>query len=236
MDIPEGPGKDRLQSLMAKGKMPAPDQFWGPWLAGGAVRRLVEGKDIDDGDIDLFVAAGVDPEKYIKRMDKIAEEKFVTNRAVTYRVKHDEGIQKIQIITKCKYGVLLDLLMEFDYTVCQFATDGQKIYYVGTALDDLRSNTLRKSPWAQPRDHAFIKRFIKYTEYGFIPEPGLMPEIMKKVADTRTDGLQSSEDSAFYDPDDTDDKKWVKLRSKSSQVVEAASMAIEKICASVSIF
>ena len=223
--VPEGPGKVRLLDMIDKGLVPTPNLFSGPWIAGGAVRRLMLGQDLIDADIDVFRSTDSKRDAYLSELDKVGLSKFVTEMATTYKMKHGDDIQKVQVITGRLHNTVETLLDDFDFTVCQFATDGNYIVYLNTAKDDLENGILRKSENARKNNPGILKRFIKYANYGYQAVAGLMPYVMNAEATkhfkSSSVGIASVSQAPdpFYDPDDSDERRWIKLKNHPEYVL-----------------
>lgn len=176
-DLPEGPGKDQISTLLEM--LPPLSLKWGPWLAGGAVRRMMQGRTIDDdGDVDFFFSDASEYLKFEKALSDY-EELHASGRAKTYMVN---GL-KVQIIKRKFYKNLKEVFGDFDFTVCQVATDGKQVAYTQTALEDISENRLRIAPIGRISSLTVVGRLIKYVNHGFIPEAGLFRMIVQSGLD-----------------------------------------------------
>jgi hypothetical protein len=118
--LPQGPGADKI--LQVTDFLPRLGQD--AWIAGGAPRRLLYGRDLDKADVDFFfrnASTFLEYEKIIKKQG--AELVIKTGRANTYRL---DGVL-LQLIKRSYYGNLVELFYDFDFTVCQVAYDGQDL-------------------------------------------------------------------------------------------------------------
>lgn len=176
----------------------------GPWIAGGAVLKLAEGRDLGKRDFDLFfsdkkqfkhatallnVHAESEEAKYDRNKDDgyiidsdgyghpIRVNVFETSKALTYNLKTEQ----VQLIRRAYYTSIYSLLGDFDFSICQFVTDGKKIAYTKQALIDMKNKHLRIQ--YTHRNSTLIKRFYKYMASGYTPAPGevfLMHEIVRE--------------------------------------------------------
>lgn len=87
---------------------------------------------------------------------------------------------KLQAIRKYFPTSLAELFGSFDFTVCQFATDGKTMVATRSAVEDCESGIMRMIP-NTPRKVSAL-RIAKYGAYGFAPEDGLMEEAMRAMA------------------------------------------------------
>jgi hypothetical protein len=157
------------------------DMEYGPWVAGGSVRRMVNGEtDIRYSDIDIFfpspesLAYG---ESFMASLKSSGHMGKFTNMVETNAGKsyyYDMGNGKtltIQLLKKFFYPTVEELFASFDFTICMFATDGDTIVGDPEAKTDLDAKRLilRNKP---PKPKA--ARFAKFCNEGFIPTPGVI--------------------------------------------------------------
>lgn len=182
------------------------DIIAGPWLAGGAVRRLLDGTDISEGDFDFFFAdygTLCDVEKRLAEFGAERTEK--TSMAVSYKLAIDSVFYKIQLIRRQHYHDAYAVLKDFDFTVCQFATDGKFLATYSDSMKDLEDKTLRISDAGKINDTNFLRRIIKYVRYGFLPNTTLLSEAVEyKLARTSSYDIMSTENNYDWkgDPED----------------------------------
>lgn len=174
--MPEGPGVDQLNDLL--GILPPLSLKWGPWVAGGAVRRIIRGEKLDDGDIDFFFS---DPSEFIKfdRALSDYEEVHSSGKAKTYIVN---GL-KVQIIKRTFYKDAGMMFGDFDFSACQLATDGHKIAYAEHSIEDVQNDRLRIAKVGRVTKLTIVGRMIKYINHGLVPEPGLFRMIVEAGLD-----------------------------------------------------
>ena len=179
----------------------------GPWLAGGSVLKFAEGRYIGKRDLDVFFSSSEQFAAVKKQLDDVAkseelkklEEDVNATFSCQYGVLHQRSfakrniyesaaaytyslnIHEIQIIRRRYYCNFHQLLGDFDFTVCMFATDGRYIAYHPQALQDMKTKTLRLH--RVHKDSVLVKRFYKYIANGYTPAPGesrLMHEIVRE--------------------------------------------------------
>jgi hypothetical protein len=160
----------------------APHMNHGPWIAGGAVMRWVQGRPVGASDIDVFVKDGSQFQHVYRKLEAAGfNTVFTSDNAVTL-VKHDynhktkEGNAKktiVQIIRKRFYRSARSVINDFDLTISQFITDGNNLLCGEFAMRDLAEKVIYS---ANP-NKAIISRMIKYMCYGFTPSEALLEYI-----------------------------------------------------------
>jgi hypothetical protein len=153
----------------------------GPWVAGGAARRLASWEtDISVSDIDIFFP-NLEIYNWAVRYFQSAnskdffpfkvEDEMSTPNGVIFKVRFDEKVYAFQLLNKRYFENLPELFDDFDFTICMFATDGYSLVGEERADDDLlaRKLVIHKSP---PKPKA--ARLAKYCSQGFSPEPGVI--------------------------------------------------------------
>lgn len=119
---------------------------------------------------------------------------YSTNNANTYTFEQfdlsmdDSGNQsailemriKIQAIKKYFPATLEDLFTSFDFTVCQFATDGKTMVATRSAVEDCESGRLAMVPNTVRKMN--LVRVAKYCAYGFSPSDELMEMVLKAIS------------------------------------------------------
>lgn len=133
----------------------------GPWIAGGAVRKIVMNEPLADGDWDIFCRNGYQM--------KVIREKLKGDWYRNYRTwtLSPEGGVRIEIIHSLLHPDLAHVFDSFDFTVCQFATDGTTLYYTPQAMQDIETRTLNcpKNGGHESSESRIFKYFMK----GFHP-------------------------------------------------------------------
>jgi hypothetical protein len=76
----------------------------------------------------------------------------------------------LQLISFKYHTTVEELLNKFDFTVCQFAYDGSKLYMGSKSLGDLMFNRLNFN-CTENKYSIYWKRWNKYNSAGFKPTP-----------------------------------------------------------------
>lgn len=162
----------------------------GPWVAGGSLRRLLCGDYRGYFDIDIFVR-DVEQAIQIKQIRNKISTKLSGKFKSTPDLSQDEpfttkvlgSITKnvaIQVIgdEKLFFASPEALIDDFDFTICQFVTDGRMVWCSDRALEDLTSSTLSLNGSAKIRN---TSRVLKYCSMGYVPDSNLMDRIGEKT-------------------------------------------------------
>lgn len=105
--------------------------------------------------------------------------------AGTYDITDDTHSLKIQAIKKYYPSSLRELFATFDFTVCQFATDGKILVATKAAIEDCDLNRLVMVP-DTPRK-ATALRILKYATYGFNPSDNMMSDALNRLVNNEED-------------------------------------------------
>ena len=157
-----------------------PNLATGPWIAGGAVMTWFEGGTLRSTnfptaqDIDVFFA---DPDQFeftkqqLVKNNSVRHLPFVSDNAETYQFELPDSITnacwKVQLIKKNYFKSTAEILHNFDFTCCGFATDGNKYTMLPNAAKDLNNKVLHINRY---NSETILSRTIKYWIAGF--EPG----------------------------------------------------------------
>lgn len=146
---------------------------FGPWVAGGAARRIYEGQnELGSGDIDIFY-----PSYDIREAcNKLLFHRFYNSTVGKFACVSSNNNQKIVIHNNTKpiamhsvassyFQDVTKLLDSFDFNVCQFATDGYQICYTEQAKDGCDSRKIQLTTKKPKRTST--ARLLKYMNYGF---------------------------------------------------------------------
>lgn len=178
------------------------DMEQGPWISGGAARRLWYNIPYDSHDIDIFfpnpeqwnnadrnLDSYVNNEstkgfvnkliKFIGFTDELSctNSVFRSQNSTTYELLVDKRKIRVQIIKKYYGKTLEDIWQNFDFTVCKFATDGKTLVADQEALDHCEKKMIYLNKDASGLFD--VKRVIKYSIYGFTPCEEICSEIIK---------------------------------------------------------
>jgi len=174
-----GDGPNELMEVIS-GLPFALDMKTGPWIAGGAIRRALLGQGCGGSDIDLFFANSEQLAKSASQIEgiggKVARK---TEHATDYALTIEEIEYRIQFIGIAFYESPAAILDSFDFTICQFVTDGNRLGVGEYALWDLARKrlVLHKLTYAV----ASMRRFLKYTKQGFTACTGMMASFLEAV-------------------------------------------------------
>lgn len=196
LPIPDGPGVEQITSIASL--LPHLDFKNGPWIAGGSARRLLQGESLNAGDIDIFFK---DYKSWKRFCDSLEQYEVIikTTRATTYNVK---GF-KVQCIKRKYYMTLEEVFKDFDFSVCQIATDGRNLACTKQAHLDITDQVLRLAPCGTIAKHTLVQRLAKYVNHGLLPEPGLFELVVKSGLDyTSAYSIFSDTEAAIYDEND----------------------------------
>jgi hypothetical protein len=149
----------------------------GPWIAGGAVRLWSEGLSVEDHDIDVWFSCKQQGKEVVKLLNKYRWDlTYKSNNALTF-TKVSNGLnRKIQLIQKCFYDNVDQIINDFDLTCCQFAYDGSELYTGKFSVQDVRDKYIRVNKWHD----AIYSRVAKYIAYGYTPTQDTINGIIDK--------------------------------------------------------
>jgi len=128
-------------------------------IAGGFLRAFYAGEK--PSDMDVYFRAHEALQGYEGLLEKDGWERtFGTERADSW-VKGNHKIQTIKMI----YGTPEEILEEFDFTVCQCALSGDRVYLAETFFEDLAARVLVFTGSRLPLSS--LKRAFKYHRRGY---------------------------------------------------------------------
>lgn len=176
-----------ISRLLLSGLLPKLSSA-GPWIAGGLVRRAVKGEKSIDSDVDLFFANETQLVEAVAELAASGATKVnETAHTIGYSIMFDGKPIPIQLIRIGYYADVVALLDTFDFTICQFATDGETLTVGEFSLYDLARKrlALHKLTFGV----ATMRRLIKYTRQGFTACGGALADILESaIADPATVG------------------------------------------------
>lgn len=150
----------------------------GPWLAGGAVRRSLMGERLDS-DFDVFFSCQEQMVSFGGRMEELgAKVLFSNDKQKTFLLPVGDQEVKLQLVYIAYYAGPEALLDSFDFTITQFATDGENLYCGDYSLWDLgrKKLALHKLTYGV----ATVRRLIKYARQGYTACSGVMADILER--------------------------------------------------------
>lgn len=155
----------------------------GPWIAGGALRRTVQGKE-PESDFDFFFRDQDQLQSFVEALEKGGMAKVrETEHHVHYRgrLAPDGPERDVQCIRFSFYQSAKDVIDSFDYTICMFAFDGITLTIGDYALWDLGRKRLAINKITYPV--ATMRRMLKYTRQGFTACKGCLTMILRSTSD-----------------------------------------------------
>lgn len=178
----------------------------GGWVAGGSVRKVWFGLDWKNQDVDWFFPNKKEFDKFdlslktlarsnaslgtqditnFDSLDIFAKELadlppycYSTDNADTW-TKEGKDKWKIQAIKKYYPKNLQELFESFDFTVCQFATDGTHMVATKEAIEDCEKKTLNVIK--NTTRNITPLRITKYAAYGFTPSNDMMKDVIESL-------------------------------------------------------
>lgn len=147
--------------------------FPNAWIAGGAVRTFCQDLPIMS-DIDVFFCNELEFNTFVAAYGgkEPTKSKFHTSFTV--------GKYQVQAICIRYFESLEDVIGSFDYTICQFATDGVDLIVGPYALWDLARKKLvvHKVTYGA----ASVRRMLKYAKQGFTACQGTITTLLSEIA------------------------------------------------------
>jgi len=151
------------------------------WCAGGAVRRTLS-KQALDSDFDFFFRS----EAHLGEWERSLPSTLSKVRESEHH-KHWRGTVgdsavpvDIQAIRFRYYSSAEEVIDSFDYTITQFALEGDQLVTTPSALWDLGRRKLAIHKITYPV--ATMRRMLKYTNQGFTACNGCMAQILRETA------------------------------------------------------
>ena len=166
---------------------------------GGAYKKFTDRPISQSGHErvdDLWLPDTVGSDDDIPEGALYVESVYRTQNASTFSIrrKHDDTYHlKIQAVCKRYYDRVEQLMDDFDFTICQFVTDGSRVWATPLAQADLASKTIRMSPTTTRSPKT--RRLVKYTAYGFVPEHELMMAALRNL--TGEQPLEAEDDDDY---------------------------------------
>lgn len=155
----------------------------GPWLAGGSLRRTLLQRE-PDSDLDYFFKDADQLSAFVADLEKRGFEKVrETEHHVQYRGRiGDSGLPvDIQCIRFAFYADAAAVIDSFDFTICQFAFDGENLTVGEYALWDLGRKRLAVHKITYPVSS--MRRVLKYASQGFKACNGCLQTLLRATAE-----------------------------------------------------
>ena len=142
----------------------------GPLLAGSSVKKIFLDTEMNYSDWDIFCSS---KDQYISICEKLknlteVDTYTTTTNAISFKLNiNSTDSHTVQVINRATFNSADELLNSFDFTVCQFITDGHSFKIGDKTLHDERTKSIRLVT-DEIRD-TFIARLTKYISYGYTP-------------------------------------------------------------------
>lgn len=174
-------------------KVIQPNWKQGPWVAGGSIRRLFSGQDPLGSDIDVFFASQEQYMEFILRIEREAKvlKKEIRPHNTTLQIEWQpwsgSTIDPASALTLTIQAIHIDFFTDpasvidfFDFTICQYITDGETLMVGPYTLYD----TARKRLVLHNVHHAVstTRRLLKYGNQGFYACGGTIADLLQRVA------------------------------------------------------
>lgn len=164
----------------------------GPWVAGGSVRRLVT-RLPQDSDFDFFFRDQEQFDAFCEQMKPMGAKRVnESDFNITFRLPaaepkpvEDDVFEgggpelKVQAIRIAFYPTLADCIASFDFSICQFGFDGERLLFGEWTLFDVANKRL--VPGKLTFGTSSLRRVIKYTRQGFTICGGGLADILEQV-------------------------------------------------------
>ncbi len=158
------------------------------FLAGGSIRRAITGEPIEGGDFDIFVLRGA---QSVAPGSKLFDDAPVfTNSAATIKTWTTVVDKRSVQLHVTQIKSMEQQLKEFDFTCCQFAFDGEAVWYVGDALKDTRERILRVTGYMNDPAKS-VARSFRLMGLGFKPDKASLLYLEKRAAALSKTGSKS---------------------------------------------
>jgi len=166
-----------------------PDWEKGPWVAGGCVRRLISNTEPFASDIDVFFSSEEQKNEWVERINSSEKYKCKSQKSNDHNTTleadfvTDDAMHtiKLQAIHIQYYQSPQEVIDSFDYTICQFVTDGEEFLAGDYSLYDLSKNRLVVHRISY--GVASLRRMMKYGNQDFKVCSGAMASLLQAVAD-----------------------------------------------------
>ena len=147
----------------------------GCWIAGGAIRAWFTGKEVSN-DIDVFA---IDEKRLVRfvEQNKLDASTKVSKPSLDTYTHKGKPVQLIRVFS----NDVDELLSKFDYTLCQFAWDGNHVYSTLEAVISTERKHLSVNEFQEGFELDSLRRAFKYAEKGFRPCLGTIRDIAKRM-------------------------------------------------------
>jgi hypothetical protein len=166
----------------------------GPWIAGGAALSWYNRLPTLENDIDVFCKDADQANHVVRLLNTESNATMIcqTANAKTFELyeyntnknarRKLNGRKKVQVIT-CKYfDSAQEVIDDFDITVCQIVTNGLR--YI-TGKDTIRHIKNKELAFTKFTPNS-MRRYVKYSAYGYTPSAETLAELVKFYSDNPT--------------------------------------------------
>lgn len=153
----------------------------GPWLAGGAVRKIYLGQDIGHSDWDIWFRNAEQYDRSHKLVLGLgADVAYSSDNATTFKYEFEGETHNIQLIRRRFFDSAEQVINQFDFTICQLITDGRTLKIGRQTAQDLDQKLIRSV--SINLQSYIIPRLVKYMVYGYYPCRELIEDIESQAA------------------------------------------------------
>ena len=187
------PTKNKALELVRE-TLPFLDIERGPWVAGGAARKIAQNCQLGWSDIDVFfpskesfdwVKKYFEDKKIMSMLDVPVAGHEATPRGHIVKladratsIDSEFHVLNLQFSGKRFFFSTEELFDDFDFTVCMFATDGERMVCADTSIEDVKAKRLIISNPNKKPKRPKAARLAKYCEQGFTPGPGVIKAML----------------------------------------------------------
>ena len=152
----------------------------GPWLAGGAVRKMYLGQNIGLSDWDIWFSSPEQFHQSEKLMCSLDAAWAVhgSDNAISFKYSYNNQEHNVQLVKRRFFDHPGQIIRQFDFTICQLLTDGDTLMIGDQTALDLESKTIRLASY--PMQNYIISRLVKYMVYGYYPSQELIELITEQ--------------------------------------------------------
>lgn len=175
-----------IDKSLLKGKQPSLMPPNGSWISGGAIRQWFVGNE-RDSDIDFFSNS----EESFQILTKYLVEKC--GEPISSKEHADSYLFKGQLVQaiKLNFKDIQTMFDNFDFNVCQFAWDGNKVYSTLFAITSVLRGHLGSVNISKDFSIDSLRRAFKYAKKGYEPCAGTFREIASAFRDLTEEQINS---------------------------------------------
>lgn len=158
------------------------NEYGGIYLAGGALRAVLNNEKITD--FDFFFQSKELRNRFLKFLE---DEKAV----ITFKCPEDKlfslkiNDQKVQLISPEYYGDQEAVIKFFDFNVSRFCLEGTTLLTYSSSMEDLINKELTLNTLTYPS--STIRRIAKYIGYGYRAKKEFYNDIVNRISNHHPD-------------------------------------------------